>query len=72
MLFQGLLDIDNKVLIKQIMKNLTEQIQLTLEFYNTGNLLKAEKTAKKLILENPNIVFLYNLIGLILASQKKN
>ena len=53
------------------MKNLTEQIQLTLEFYNTGNLLKAEKTAKKLILENPNIVFLYNLIGLILASQKK-
>ena len=53
------------------MKKLNEEIQLILDAYNDRDLLKAEKNAKNLILKNPKAVFLYNLMGLILASQNK-
>ena len=53
------------------MEKLKEHIQSVVDIFNTGNLSKAELLTKKLINNNPKVVFLYNLLGLILAEQKK-
>ena len=53
------------------MEKLKEQIQLAVNIYKSGNLQKAELFTKKLIDDNPKLVFLYNLLGLIFVDQKK-
>ena len=53
------------------MKNLKEEIQSDESIFKSGNLIKAEENTRKLILENPKVAFLYNLLGLILAEQKR-
>ena len=53
------------------MDKLKEQIQSAVNVYKSGNLSKAEKLCGKLIKENPKVAFLYNLLGLIFAGQKK-
>ena len=53
------------------MDKLKDQIQSAVNVYKSGNLSKAEQVSKKLINENPNVTFLYNLLGLILTGQKK-
>ena len=53
------------------MEKLKEHIQSVVDVFNTGNLSKAELLTKKLINNNPKVVFLYNLLGLVLAEQKK-
>ena len=53
------------------MEKLKEHIQSAVDVFNTGNLSKAELLTKKLINNNPKVVFLYNLLGLVLAEQKK-
>jgi len=54
------------------MENLKKSILLAVEAYNAGNLSKAEESAKKLIIANPKVVFLYNFLGLISVELKKN
>ena len=54
------------------MEKLKEQIQSAVNIYKSGNLQKAELFTKKLINDNPKLVFLYNLLGLILTDQKKD
>ncbi len=54
-----------------LMKNLKGEIQSAVNVYKSGDLAKAEIISKKLIKNNPKIVFLYNLLGLILTGQKK-
>ena len=54
------------------MEKLKEQIQSAVNIYKSGNLQKAELLTKKLIDDNPKLVFLYNLLGLIFVDQKKN
>ena len=54
------------------MEKLKEQIQSAVNIYKSGNLQKAELLTKKLIDDNPKLVFLYNLLGLILVNQEKN
>ena len=53
------------------MKNLKKQIQSILDIYKSGNLTQAELLGKELIIDNPNVIFLYNLLGLISVDQKK-
>ena len=53
------------------MRNLKEEIQSVVDIYKSGNLSRAEIISKKLLEENPKIVFLYNLLGLILSEQRK-
>ena len=53
------------------MEKLKEQIQSAVNIYKSGNLKKAELCTKKLINDNPKLVFLYNLLGLVLVDQKK-
>ena len=53
------------------MNKLKEEIQTIVNIYKSGNLYKAEQDTKKLIVKNPRVAFLYNLMGLILAGQKK-
>ena len=53
------------------MEKLKKQIQSVVDIYKSGNLSKAEHLTKKLISNNPKVVFLYNLLGLILVEQKK-
>jgi len=53
------------------MENLKEKIQSVVDIYKSGNLTKTEEIVKKLISENPKVVFLYNLLGLTLSSQNK-
>ena len=53
------------------MEKLKEHIQSVVDIFNSGNLSKAELLTKKLINNNPKVVFLYNLLGLVLAEQKK-
>ncbi len=53
------------------MINLKDQIQSVVNVYKSGKLDNAEYSCKRLINENPKIVFLYNLYGLILSSQNK-
>ena len=54
------------------MEKLKEQIQSIVDIYKSGNLLEAEFLTGQLINNNPKVVFLYNLLGLILAEQKKD
>ncbi len=54
------------------MEKLKEHIQSVVDIYKSGNLSEAEIVTKKLINDNPKVVFLYNLLGLILAEQKKD
>ena len=53
------------------MENLKEQIQHAVAAFKSGRILEAEDLTSKLIDSNPNVVFLYNLMGLILSSQKE-
>jgi len=53
------------------MINIKEQIQSTINIYKSGNLKKAEQLTNELIGNNPKVVFLYNLLGLILSDQGK-
>ena len=53
------------------MENLQKQIQSVVNIYKSGNLNQAEILAKKLNYENPKVVFLYNLLGLIFVDQGK-
>ena len=54
------------------MEKLKKHIQSIIDIYKTGNLSKAELLAEEAINDNPKVVFLYNLLGLILAEQKKD
>ena len=54
------------------MEKLKKHIQSIIDIYKSGNLSKAELLTKKTIDKNPKVVFLYNLLGLILAEQKKD
>ena len=53
------------------MENLQNKINKVLDLYKRKKLLQAESRVNKLIKENPQIVILYNLLGLILTEQKK-
>jgi len=53
------------------MQNLKKEIQFIVDVYKSGEFVKAELLAKNLLKDNPKIVFLYNLLGLILVEQKK-
>ena len=53
------------------MEKLKKDIQLVVDVYKSGDFHKAEHLVKDLIVDNPNVVFLYNLLGLILVEQKK-
>jgi len=53
------------------MENLKKEIQIAVNIFKSGNLFKAEEVCEKLIDNNPRVVFLYNLLGLIYAGQKK-
>jgi len=54
------------------MKNLKKEIQEVINLYKSQKFLQAETISRKLIKDNPKVPYLYNLIGLILSSQKKN
>ena len=47
------------------MEKLKKHIQSIIDIYKTGNLSKAELLAEEAINDNPKVVFLYNLLGLI-------
>ena len=53
------------------MIKLQEKIQTVLALYKSRNLVDAEKLCKDLIKQNPKQVYLYNLLGLILAENRK-
>ena len=53
------------------MKDLKKQIQEAVDLYQSGNLKESERLCIKLIETNKPYAFLYNLLGLILADQKR-
>ena len=53
------------------MENIKKEVELAVNLYKTGKFSESEVLSKKLINNNPKIPFLYNLLGLILTSQKK-
>ena len=53
------------------MENLKTKIQFLVNLYKLRNLSQAEVYAKKILRENPNVVFLYNILGLILNDLHK-
>ena len=53
------------------MENLKKKIQTVSNLYQAKELGKAETLCKNLLISHPDVVFLYNLMGLILADQKK-
>jgi len=53
------------------MKNLKDEITAAVNFFKSGNISKSKKIAKRLIEENPNQVFLYNLMGMISSAENK-
>jgi len=53
------------------MNILEKKVQLILELYKSKKFNKAEKLIKELLLEQPKISFLYNVLGLILNAQNK-
>ena len=53
------------------MNKLKQQIEDTVNIFKSGDLSKAERLSKDLLKSNPQMVFLYNLVGLILAQDKK-
>jgi len=54
------------------MENIKKEVQKAVNLYKSGNFSESEVLSKKLISNNPKVPFLYNLLGLILSSQKKN
>ena len=54
------------------MEKLKKHIESIINIYKSGNLSKAEILAEQAIKDNPRVAFLYNLLGLILAEQKKD
>ena len=74
MINNSILDVMNlnsmmKLLKKWLMKNLQKEIQLLLNLYKLKNLTEASLLNKKLIDDYPNVVILYNIMGLILTEQ---
>ncbi len=53
------------------MDELKKQIKIAVDALKSQRVKEAENLTKKLISENPKIVFLYNLLGLILVQQEK-
>jgi len=53
------------------MQNLKEKILEAVNIYKSGDLIKAEKFGKDLVKNNPNVGFLYNFLGIVLAAQNK-
>ena len=53
------------------MENLKKDIQFILDLYKTGDFVKAEQVAKKILINNSKVGFIYNLLGLILTKQNK-
>ena len=47
------------------MQKLKKEIESIVSLYKSQDLLKAESLCKKIIVKNPRVVFLYNLLGLI-------
>ena len=60
-----------KIMDNSMRQKLEKQIQDVVHLYTARNFFKAELQAQKLIKDNPNVVFLHNLIGLILYEQGK-
>ena len=54
------------------METLKKEIQSIVDLYKSGEFTKAEINTRKFIAINPKIVFLHNLLGIILAAQKKS
>ena len=53
------------------MKKIEKKIEEIVSLFKSKKLLEAEKYNKALIIEYPKVVYLYNLLGLILAEQNK-
>ena len=53
------------------MEDLKKQIKVAVDALKSRRFKEAENLTKKLISENTNIAFLYNLLGLILIQQEK-
>ena len=53
------------------MENLQKKIQFVVDLYKSRKLYEAEIQCKDLIKNNPKIVILYNILGLILSDQNK-
>jgi len=53
------------------MNDLKKKIQAIVDIYMSGDSFKAEALCKDIMLKEPNIVFLHNLLGLIYVAQKK-
>jgi len=53
------------------MENIKTQIQSIVDLYKTGDFINAESLCTKLLVTNPSVVFLYNLLGLILVAVGK-
>tara|TARA_B100001123_G_scaffold382087_1_gene452974 strand:+ start:707 stop:2260 length:1554 start_codon:yes stop_codon:yes gene_type:complete len=54
------------------MENLEKEIKNTLDLFKSNKFSDAETNVKKLLEQNPKVPFLYNLLGLICAAQKKD
>ena len=53
------------------MNDLKKKIQAIVDIYMSGDSFKAEALCKDIMLKEPKIVFLHNLLGLIYVAQKK-
>ena len=53
------------------MEKLKKQIQEAVDFFKSGKISKAQQLSKKLIITNPKVPFLYNLLGLISVKLEK-
>mgnify|MGYP003389479648 FL=1 len=53
------------------MQNLKKEVATIVGLYKSQNLVKAENLCTKLIIDNPRVVLLYNLLGLISVSLGK-
>jgi len=53
------------------MENLKKRIENIANIYKSGNLVKSETLCKEILIENPKIAFLYNLMGLIYSDLGK-
>ena len=53
------------------MENIKKEIQTLVNLYRSQQLYKAEELNNKLLKVYPKVIILYNILGLILTSQKK-
>ena len=53
------------------MEKLQENVQLLLNLFKSGNFYKAENFNKELLKKNPNNIFFYNFMSIILIQQHK-